>query len=211
VVLDDASPRQTKEKRMADARLASSRAAELARRSYAIGLDADDVRQELLLQLWRRRSGFNPQRGGHAGFIARVIHNAAADLIAKHAAATRGGFQIPVSLDEPARDDDGEACRLADILPGEASLWASSAATLEMSELRADLRDAVAQLPGEHRVLCASLAHNSISETSRRQGCSRATIYKRIADIRRTFDRLGLADYLRRHPDTSRLAPVDNM
>jgi hypothetical protein len=31
-------------------RFASSRAAELARRSCAIGLDADDVRQELLLQ-----------------------------------------------------------------------------------------------------------------------------------------------------------------
>lgn len=192
-------------------RLASSRAAELARRSCAIGLDADDVRQELLLQLWRRRLGFNPQRGGHAGFIARVIHNAAADLIAKHTAATRGGFQIPVSIDEPALDDDGQACHLADILPSEAGLWANPATTLEISELRADLRSALAQLPREDQALCANLAHNSISEISRRQGCSRATIYERIADIRQTFDRLRLADYLRGHPDTSRLAPVDSM
>jgi RNA polymerase sigma factor (sigma-70 family) len=192
-------------------RFASSRAAELARRSCAIGLDADDVRQELLLQLWRRRSRFNPQRGSHAGFIARVIRNPAADLISKHAAARRGGFQIPVSLDESALDDDGETCRLADILPSNAALWASGVATSEMTELRADLLGAVAQLPREHRDLCASLLENSISEISRGQGCSRARIYDRMADIRRTFERLGLAEYLRGHPDTSRLAPVDIM
>lgn len=220
--LDDASPRQTKEKRMSAAprrpdlpafayRVASRRAADLARRSCAIGLDADDARQELLLQLWRRRSRFNPQRGSHVGFIGRVIRNAAADLIAKHAAARRGGFQIPVSLHQSALDDDGEACRLADILPSDSALWASPVATVEMTELRADLLGAVAQLPREHRNLCANLVENSISEISRGEGCSRATIYERIADIRRTFERLGLADYLRGHPDTSRLAPVDIM
>ena len=192
-------------------RFASSRAAELARRSCAIGLDADDVRQELLLQLWRRRSRFDPQRGGHAGFITRVIRNAAADLIAKHAAARRGGFQIAVSLHEPAVDEEGEACRLADILPNEAGLWSSPSAALEISDLRADLRGAVAQLPREHQELCADLATSSISEISRGQGCSRAVIYERIRDIRRTFDRLGLAVYVSRHPDTSGLAPVDNM
>jgi RNA polymerase sigma factor (sigma-70 family) len=192
-------------------RFASSRATELARRCRAICLDADDVRQELLLQLWRRRSRFNPQRGGYAGFITRVIRNAAADLIAKHAAPSRGGLQIPVSLHEPTVDDEGEACRLADILPNEAGLWSSPAAALEISDLRADLRGAVAQLPREHQDLCADLANSSISEISRGQSCSRAVTYERIRDIRRTFEKLGLAVYVSRHSDRSGLAPVDNM
>ena len=108
-----------------------------------------------------------------------MIRNAAADLIAKHAAGMfEGGFQIPVSFHEPAVDEEGEAGpRLADILPNEAGLWSSPPAALEISDLRADLRGAIAQLPREHQDLCADLANSSISEISRGQGCSRAVIY----------------------------------
>jgi DNA-directed RNA polymerase specialized sigma24 family protein len=173
-------------------------------------LHLDDIRQELLLQAWRRRPGFDAVRGSEQGFITRVIGNAAADLIAREAAPRRGGLSPSVPLDEPVADDEGEeTCTLADTLGPDAALWPGAEARPDVDELRIDVRRAIARLPREDQRLCAGLTRRSVTDLARAQDCSRAAIYDRIDEIRRAFERLGLAGYVRADPDSSRSRPVD--
>jgi RNA polymerase sigma factor (sigma-70 family) len=73
---------------------------------------AEDVTQDVLLELWRRPERFDPERGGLRPWLATIAHNRSIDWI-RHQQAARGrdrahlerSFAGPV----PGADDDVQA------------------------------------------------------------------------------------------------------
>ena len=66
----------------------------------------------------------------------------------------------------------------------------------ERIDLEIDLSRVMESLPKELQHLCENLSKYSISETSRRLGIARSSIYRSIYKVRDAFEKAGLRDYL---------------
>jgi len=155
--------------------------------------DAEDIQQELLLDLLRRSRSYDGRRCARQTFAHRVVENRASDLIAFQTAACRDFRICRLSLDAPVGSIHGEPFTLADMIadtrPGHTECdW----------RLRWDVRQAIAALPEEHAAICKLLllGENALSVAARTRA-SRATLYRRLRKIRRHFDEAGLRRYLR--------------
>ena len=84
----------------------------LARTAGLPGMDADDIEQDLLLDLWQRRTAYDPARASFPTFADRVVAHRVATLTSPTARirAERG----LVSLD--ASDDGEDSTALVDSL-----------------------------------------------------------------------------------------------
>ena len=90
------------------------RAARLARSGAVPGLDAEDIEQELRLDLIRRARNFDPAKSSFDTFADRIVANRVATLasstMAMHAE------RAMLCIDAPVSDDDG-GLTLSDVLP----------------------------------------------------------------------------------------------
>ena len=101
-------------------------------------MDAEDIEQDLFLDLWRRRESFDPERASFATFADRIIAPRVATLTSPTARLRAERRQV--CIDEPLEDDLGQT--LADVL-------ADPMAPGELDHgLALDLRRFVAGLPG---------------------------------------------------------------
>jgi len=151
------------------------KAARLARRVPDPAADRDDLAQDLAAALLARRPKFDPARGDPGAFAHAVVGTAAADIRRGRAAAKRA---------RPAPAGPPEGCpdpRAAD-----------PAAT----DLAPDVAAAVARLPDDLRAVADLLAATTVAGAARALGISRATLYRRVAEVRAAFERAGLRDYL---------------
>ncbi|HYO96471.1 MAG TPA: sigma-70 family RNA polymerase sigma factor [Polyangiaceae bacterium] len=158
------------------------------RRAYAIALalvkdeeEARDIVQEAFIRVFRGLSGFN----GTSGFFTwlyRIVHNLSIDLIRK-----------------PSRRDT-ESLELADIEQTSAARavrWdvPDAASTIERTELRQRIRQALDELPAYHRgvIVMRELEGMSYEEMAETMGVSKGTIMSRLFHARRKLQ-LALAD-----------------
>lgn len=164
--------------------------------------DVEDLEQELMVDLLRRLDRFDPTRAGRATFIARVVENRAASLLAARNTAQRAWTRDATSLSDETDDDEGNGCSDrraplasdADRRPG-VPLRRCPVAQVD---LRLDVAVVVAALPADLRSLCERLRTASLTDVARAMGVPRTTLYRQIAVLRRRFARAGYGDSARR-------------
>lgn len=132
--------------------------------------ERNDLEQEALLDLWRKRDAYDPKRGCWRTFSETVVANKMASLV-RSMCSHRSAFfkEQPIerasSLAAPDRRDD----------------------------MRADVRRVLADVSEFDRRIARSLTYRSAAETSRSMGFSRAKVYRAIGRLRVAFSAAGFA------------------
>ncbi|MBF0424597.1 MAG: sigma-70 family RNA polymerase sigma factor [Magnetococcales bacterium] len=156
------------------------KAGQLSRLPCFTRADVEDLEQELAMDLLRRLPWFDPSRAGLATFLDRIVGHRAANLVAGAMAKRRGGGLTLVSVDDLESGDDQETTL--------------DSPNQERVELGVEVRRLLGRLPEEHRHLCHLLMAVDKPEIPRRLGVSRATFYRRLAEVRGFFRDAGLEE-----------------
>ena len=161
--------------------------------------DREDIEQELILDLLRRRPKYNPKRAQRNTFIARVVEHRLATLIEAQKAGIRDYRRCRCSLNECFEDADGRSVERVDTFDQEDYLLRTggqSRPSEELSALAIDVAAVLETLPPELRELCRRLKAETVTEISRDTGVPRGTIYESIKKLREIFKDAGLRNYL---------------
>jgi DNA-directed RNA polymerase specialized sigma24 family protein len=163
-----------------------STAKRLARSGRIRGMDAEDIAQDLFLDLWRRSPAFDPRRASFPTFADRIIAHRAASLTAQTQRAQIERREI--RIDDPVEGADGRT--LADILP-------DPAAPDELDHgLSLDLRRFIESLSPALQRCCAILAEPNIRSAAAQAGSHRSSLYENARRLRRRAEQAGLRIYL---------------
>jgi RNA polymerase sigma-70 factor (ECF subfamily) len=162
------------------ARFARMRARQLAGSCGFSRDQEEDLFQEFALEHLRSMPYYDCQRSSPQTFGRRVIDNHVATMIQAKKAQCRD-YRLCGSLDTNLRS----AIRCSSISRGS-----------DDTTLGPDVRSAIARLRPDLAHLCKLLLSDSITDAARIAGLSRATVYRRISEIRGVFRRAGLHNYL---------------
>lgn len=173
-----------------------STARRLARSGRTRGMDAEDIAQDLFLDLWRRCPAFDPSRASFPTFADRIIAHRAASLTAQTQRTQMERRQI--RIDDPVEGPDG--CTLADTLP-------DTTAPGELDHgLSLDLRRFIESLSPALQRCCAIMADPNIRSAAARVGTHRSSLYESARRLRRRAEESGLRIYLAEPRQISTLA-----
>jgi RNA polymerase sigma-70 factor (ECF subfamily) len=162
---------------------ADAAALRLWRRVRLPRADLDDLRQDLLVDLIRRLPAFDATRGSIAVFAGLVLRNQAS-RIAERVARDRRRIGGPLlSLDDRDGADRSLAERLSEA-DGLAAWHGHCAAVEAIVEARLDLARALGALDQSDRRLCAAACDCRARMLAMQGFGSRATIYRRLRDLR---------------------------
>ncbi|MBF0154653.1 MAG: sigma-70 family RNA polymerase sigma factor [Magnetococcales bacterium] len=152
--------------------------------------DLEDIEQELMLDLHRRLSRFDPTRAGLTTFIARVVENHAATLL--EGTGREGAEEsAPLSLNEVIQDGDGTPVELIDTIAASQSPWHDHAIPWHDGiDLRADISRMLDRLPTSLRAIAERLMGQTVSELAASAGIPRHALYAAIAKIRGRFNQM---------------------
>ena len=181
-------------------KLVRTKAAGLAGTYGFSASDRDDIRQELLLDCLVRLRNFDPAKSSRRTFVHRVVRHRVATLLDGQRAACRDYHMCQDSLDAPVQLAASESIPLGETVSTddyEAQIGRNVLSSRERMELRIDIDRGISLLPRELAAVADLLKSVSAVEAGRRLGLSRATVYRRIFDIREVFVAAGLDDYLR--------------
>lgn len=176
------------------------KAKQLARRRAVPGMDADDIEQDLMLDLLQRRDRYDPSRAGFETFAEHIVNHRIATLTLP--TSRLRAERTMISLDAPVGcDDEGNAFSLIDITPARAGLYADESNEPETPfGLQHDvIRFRAALSPGLRRY-ADILGDENVSEAARVAGVHRSTVYVRLAEMRSTAIAAGLHQYLGHEP-----------
>ncbi len=161
------------------------------RMRHRLGLphqDLDDLRQELLLDLIARVPAFDCERGSLEAF---------AHMVATHRASRIGCAvwrerqlygPIPLSLDTPLAGDDSAV--VGDLFSEDQGLGALFGQTFDVGgevATSTSLDVGLSELPAPDQHLCAALVTSTIDQLAATGHGARASLYRRIKDIRLTL------------------------
>lgn len=179
-------------------------AARLARSGAPCGMDAEDIEQDLRLDLIRRMARFDATRASFETFADRLIAHRIASLAATTAA--KRAERSMKSLETPiAPDGEDGGLTLADITPEDAALHASAASgAADSTGLGHDVFLLLHALSPGCRAVAIALGNMSAAEAARALGLHRSSVYARIALIRKAAIKLGLQEYFAPSPTVSR-------
>jgi|FLOH01.1.fsa_nt_gi RNA polymerase sigma-70 factor, ECF subfamily len=180
------------------------RAAKLARSGAACGMEAEDIEQDLRLDLIRRMPRFDETRASFETFADRLIAHRIASLAASTAA--KRADRSMKSLEAPiAPDGENGGLTLADVTPEDAALYAPAAlGGADGTGLGHDVLLLLHALSPSCRAVAIALGNMTASEAARALDLHRSSIYARIALIRAVATSLGLQDYFAPSPTVSR-------
>lgn len=178
----------------------SIRAARLARCGAVPGMEAEDIEQELKLDLIRRAPNYDPAKASFETFADRVVANRISSL----AAATQASRveRSMQSLNGPAGDDGGDSgLTLADVLSETSALHPSDEfVRIHGPGLRGDIGKLLAALCPSSRRVAIAVSQLTVAEAARTLGLHRSSVYERLASIRKTAIDLGLGEYFEASP-----------
>lgn len=158
-------------------RLAAVRAATIVI-MYRLPRDSRrDLEQEALLELWRKRSAYDAQRGSWRAFCERVVANRMTSLVRRMHSQRSGQFK-----EDPIENV------LKFVAPSDGT------------ELRSDVSRVLARVSHFDRNVADCLIDYSVIETGRRLGISRAAVYRAIGRLRAAFSAAGFASRRARPP-----------
>lgn len=162
---------------------ADSAAERLRRRLRLSAADLDDMRQDLLVDLVRRLPTFDVTRGAIGVFAGLVLRNQASRIAARVARERRRTGGQLLSLDVPDAGGRTLADRLSEA-DGLAAWHGHCFAIDAIVEARLDLARALGALDRSERQLCAAACDCRARVFGIRSFGSRATIYRRLRDLR---------------------------
>jgi hypothetical protein len=116
------------------------------------------------------------------------------------------------SLDGPTHSITGESITLADTISAnfsEAGINGYARSPQEREELRIDVARVISNLPQELSAIVNLLQSEGVVETANQLRVPRATLYRRLATIRRHFVVAGLDLYVRVASTASKHCPPD--
>ncbi|MCZ8147957.1 MAG: sigma factor [Roseomonas sp.] len=158
----------------------------LARSGRIRGMDADDIAQDLFLDLWRRCPAFDPSRASFPTFADRIIAHRAVSLTASTPRMQLARRQI--GIDDPVDGPDG--CTLADTL-------SDPAAPGELDHgLALDLRRFIESLSPALQRCCAIMAEPNIRLAATQAGTHRSSLYENARRLRKRAEEAGLGIYV---------------
>ena len=154
--------------------------------------DIDDLRQDLLLEILRRRIRYDPARAAWVTFVEMISRHAADDLAngLVQARRTDGG-----SIDAPVVMPDGSRLSLTEILSEEqglAAFWSGPVDPFRAVDQRIDLERFINALPDHLRRLCRLLQTETPAVAQRLSGASTAAFYRDLQDLRMRLRAVGL-------------------
>ena len=156
----------------------------LRRRLQLQSCDREDLGQDLLVDLLRRLSAYDPSRGSIGAFAGLILRNQSSRIAMRHHQARRAQCGTVLSLDAPiAGGTEPLGCLLAEA-DGLAAWHGQDLSATEDADLRHDLARALGDLPEDARTLCAALGSCAIAEIVGRTGTSRSALYRHIAQLR---------------------------
>lgn len=129
-----------------------------------------DLEQDALLELWRKRTAYDAQRGSWRTFSERVVANRMTSLVRSMYSERSGHFR-----------------------EGPLETRVTLAAPNDRVDLRADVSRVLANVSQFDRNVAADLIDYSAIETCQRLGVSRATVYRAIGRLRAAFTEAGLS------------------
>jgi DNA-directed RNA polymerase specialized sigma24 family protein len=162
-------------------------AAQFVRRMGLPTHERDDVRQDLLLDVLKRIKAFDPGRGSLGAFIGTIIAHRTARL-AKQVYRQRALHAEPPN--SPTLHFVSEHCGLDE---AECDAEIVSDERIELTHLRLDLKRSLQSLSSAELALCRQLIECAPAEIHRSSSLSRASIYRRINDIRMRLLMTGFA------------------
>ena len=151
--------------------------------SYGFSRDeASDIAQDLALDYLKRRARYDRSRSAPGTFLRTVVGNRSATLAKRQSAQCRD-YRRTVSI----RHDVG----------GPSAQRASATTCRNLREVRQNFRldviAAVKRLPPQLRRICELLiVLESASEVAETLAISRATLYRRLIEIRDLFSEMGV-------------------
>ena len=158
----------------------------LARSGRLRGMDAEDIAQDLFLDLWRRREGFDAERASFATFADRIIAHRVATLTSPTARLRAERRQV--AIDEPMESDAEQT--LADVL-------ADPMAPGELHHgLALDLRRFVAGLTPALQRCCDILLAPNLRAAAAQAGVHHSSVYENAHRLRRQAEAAGLKEYV---------------
>lgn len=172
---------------------------QLLRRAGFTRSDADDVEQEIALDLLKRLPRFDPSKASLRTFATRVVEHCVATLIEGREASCRDWRRAEESLDDLIPDDAGEVVpRWRTLDQEECAGRRRGDAPDERAahELRLDVAVAVGSLDPALREVAERLRVSTPTEVARATGRPRTTVYESIARIGEALGDTGLSDYL---------------
>lgn len=166
--------------------------------------DADDVEQDLVLDLLKRLPRFDPSRASLRTFLSRLADHFAATLIERRQAACRDWRRRHESLQDLVPDGFGGLAPRSSTLDERACrnrrLRTTELDEPTLRELRLDLDALLGALRPDLRGLATRFTAESPTEVSRATGISRGTVYEHMRRIRRHLACTDVAEYVRPGP-----------
>jgi len=162
-------------------------------------LDFEDLKQEMMLDLLQRQPKYNPDRAQINTFVARIIENKVASIIAARKADKRDYRLCCCSLNEQFEDKDGRSIERAETAYMTEYLRRTGKSTRSHEELTnqaIDLQRTQSELPPNLRDLCDCLGDEDITAIARKLNRHRSTVHEHIKRIRILFKNRGLKEYL---------------
>ena len=159
--------------------------------------DLDDLSHDLLIDLLRRLPDFDPERGSLGAFAGIITRNQASRMAIRHARQRSDQGGPLVSLDAPApghatgrkSETLGECLSESDGL----SAWlGQSIGDVAKFERGFDCARAIAKLPERDIHLCCALAYCPLQDLQSAGFGSRATLYRRLKNLRASLTAHGL-------------------
>lgn len=178
-------------------RVASSKAGRLCCRAGFNKSDAEDIRQELLLDLLKNLPNFDPSKGSEEVFVCRAMRSKAIKLLRDRMASNRTPSRTSGSMNEMIYDK--EERRLVEL----GQTIGEDDPSFEQVDLRLDVESVMAKLPSDLRELCELLKTKSITEAAKALGLGLGSVYWRLDKLRAIFREAGLEPEIARtssHP-----------
>ena len=150
--------------------------------------DCEDLQQEAALALHQRFRRYDSMRSSHRTFAQRVVNHHFANLIAERRAGRRDYRACMRSLEEPD-GQDRRTC-FGETLSGDdyqSRMRRQSMLWPRRLELQADVERAIASMQTELASVARLLMSMNVSDVARHLKLSRATVHRRIGDIRAVF------------------------
>lgn len=147
--------------------------------------DIDDLRQDLLLDLIARFPAFDAERGPLEAFAHVVAKNRASRIAIRVHRDRQLCGQHPISLDAPVAGDDGVV--FSDLIANDQTLGGLFSEPVDFEHkvlTAASLENGLARLEPENQHLCIALVRSSLDQLAASGHGSRATLYRRLKNIR---------------------------
>lgn len=164
---------------------AQAAAKRLQRRLGLPACDREDLVQDLLIDLLRRLSAYDPDRGSLGAFSGLILRNQASRIALRIMKERRAHGGTMLSLDASLSQADPRP--MNEVLSNQDGLGVWHGQTIDArlaAEQSMDLGHALGRLSPKDRAICAGLAHGSVTTLARRGFGSRSSLYRRISDLR---------------------------